>query len=349
MSENPHNDSRQYEDEISLYDLYRILAEKKAILVSTIIISLLAATAYLYIVSPTYEAKLRLLPPKPSTLVLSIPSHPYTEFDAEDVFQGFQAHLRSVDQWRQFMAASPELFSPEIRASQSNYLLDHPIKFSKDNNFPAEHVDVAFQHEGASASASILSSYLEFSRNGYVSGLIGQVNDRIERQRENISADIALLRQRARLQREGEIERLRQDINLAKVLGIVDNLLIRSVDAAGSGGDVTLIATNEIMRGYMRGTRVLNAELEAVLKRETDDPYIYGLHNRQVELGRLNTLQLFPSRFKPYGQDGDVVHPGRQIKPRKARVLVLSLSLGVLLGMMLAFFGNAIQNNRTRQ
>ncbi|MFN2337936.1 MAG: Wzz/FepE/Etk N-terminal domain-containing protein, partial [Gammaproteobacteria bacterium] len=73
MSENPHNDSRQYEDEISLYDLYRILAEKKAILISTIIITLLAAIAYLYIVPPTYEAKLRLLLPKPSTLALSMP------------------------------------------------------------------------------------------------------------------------------------------------------------------------------------------------------------------------------------------------------------------------------------
>jgi chain length determinant protein (polysaccharide antigen chain regulator) len=348
MSENPHNDSRQYDDEISLYDKYRILAEKKVLVVSTIIVTLLVAIAYLYIVPPTYEAQLRLLPPTPSTLVLSIPSHPYTEFDAEAVFQGFQAHLRSVERWRQFVAASPELFSPETR-SISNSLLDHPIKFSKDKNYPAEHVDLAFQHEESSATSLILSGYLQFSRNKYVSDLINQVNDRIARQRENISAEIDMLRQKKRLQREGEIERLRQDINLAKALGIVDNLLIWSVDAAGSGSDITLIATNEIMRSYMRGTRVLNAELEALLKRESDDPYIYGLHSRQVELERLDTLQVSPSRFKPYGQDGDIVHPERPIKPRKARVLVLSLSLGVLLGMMLAFLANAIQNARMRQ
>ncbi len=48
MSESPHNDSRQYEDEISLYDLYLILVEKKAILISTIIIALLAAPEHEY-------------------------------------------------------------------------------------------------------------------------------------------------------------------------------------------------------------------------------------------------------------------------------------------------------------
>ena len=310
MSENPHNDSRKCEDEISLYDLYRILAEKKAILISTIIITLLAASAYLYIVPPIYEAKLRLLLPKPSTLVLSVPSHPYTEFDAEAVFKEFQAHLGSVEQWRQFVAASPELFSPEIRASKSNYSLEYPIKFSKDKNYPAKHVDVALLHEESSASTLILSGYLEFSRNKYVNDLVDQVNDRIEIQRENISADIALLRQKARLQREDEIERLRQDLNLAKDLGIVDNFLIQS----GS-----------------------------------DNSYITSLRDKQIELERLDTLELFPSRFRPYDQDGDIIHPERPLKPRKVLVLVLSLSLGVSLGIMLAFLGNAIQSNRTRQ
>lgn len=310
MSENPHNDSRQYEDELSFYDLYRILIEKKAILISTIIITLLVATAYLYVVPPIYEAKLRLLLPKPSTLILSMPSHPYTEFDTNTVFQEFKAHLGSMEQWHQFVAANPELFPPEIRISKSHDLLDHPIKFSKDKNYSAEHVDIAFQHEESSASSLILSGYLEFSRNQYVSDLVDQVNARIEIQRENISADIALLRQKARLKREDEIERLRQDLDLAKSLGIEDNLLIQT---------------------------------------SSDDSYISSLRDKQIELERLNTLEFFPSRFKPYDQDGDIVNPERPIKPRKALVLVVSLLLGVSLGMLLAFFGNAIQNNRTRQ
>lgn len=311
MSENPHNDSRKCEDEVSLYDLYRILAEKKAILISTIIITLLAASAYLYIVPPIYEAKLRLLLPKPSSLALSVPSHPYTEFDAKTVFQNFQSHLGSMEQWHKFVAASPELFSPEIRTSQSNYSLGHPIKFSKDKDYPAERVDIAFQYEESSASPPlILSGYLEFSRNEYVNDLVDQINDRIEIQRENISADIVLLRKKARLQREDEIERLRQDLNLAKDLGIVDNFLIQS----GS-----------------------------------DDSYMSSLRDKQFELERLNTLEFFPSRFKPYEWDGDIVRPERPVKPRKALVLVSSLLLGVPLGILLAFLGNAIQSNRTRQ
>ncbi len=118
MSENPHNNSRQYEDEISLYDLYRILAEQKVILISTIIVTLLVAIAYLYIVPPIYEAKLRLLLPKPSAPFLSMPSHPDAEFDANTVFQGFKAHLGSIEQWCQFVVADPALFSGENRASQ---------------------------------------------------------------------------------------------------------------------------------------------------------------------------------------------------------------------------------------
>lgn len=346
MPENKRNDARRYEDEITLYDLYSILVEKKVILISAIIFSLLAAVAYLLIVPPTYEAKLRLLVPKPGNLVLSTPSHPYTAFDANTVFQEFQSQITLLEQWRQFVTSNPALFSSETGISMNNLLQEHPIKLSKDKSNPIEHAYVAFQDENPSRSASVLSHYLEFTRDAYVNDLVDQVNDRIERQRINISADIAMLRQKARLHREDEIERLRQDLNLARALGIVENLLVRSGDAARNGSDITIIAANGTLRSYMRGTRVLNAELDSLLKRESDDPYIDDLRGKRIELERLNSLQITSSQFKPYLQDGEIAIPIAPIKPRKKQILLLSTVAGVVLGLILVFIAHAFQRSR---
>ena len=349
MSESAPHDPRQYDDEISLYDLYRTLVEKKVILLSTVIAALLGAIVYLVVTPSTYEAKVRLLLPKANTLTLSTPDHPYTVFEATTIFQGIQAQLRLTEQWWHFVSAHPELFPSIEQNNQAGFQGDIPIKLSTDKNYPVAHIDVTYQDNEAKLAVDILGRYLQFTRDEYVTELVKQVKNRIERQRETLIDEIAMLRQKAKLAREDEIERLNKDIVLARSLGITDNLLMRSGDIVRGGSDIIIIASNETVRGYMRGTKVMAAELEVLQKRKSDDPYIGGLRDKQLELERLNTLQLIPSRLRSYSQDGEIITPKDPIKPRKSMVLILAVLLGGFLGVMMVFLDNAFQKARTQQ
>ncbi len=343
----PENAICHDNDEISLYDLYQTLVKRKLIIFSVLAATLLAATLYLVIVQPTYEARLRLLLPKLNTLSLSQPEHSYAQFEAKAVFQGFQAQLKLTEQWRLFIVANPELFSSQSEHQSKGFIEEVPVKLRKNKGYPAEHIEISYQNNDAALSANILRNYLQFTRERYVAKLVAQIKSKVEQQKENITADIAMLRQKARLTRDDKIERLRQDLALAKTLGIHGNQLLRSGNAACSG-NVIIIATSEIVRGYMRGTKVLAAELDALRKRVSDDLDIDDLREKQIELERMSKLKITSYNFKPYEPDGNIINPQSPIKSKKKLVIAVALILGMMLGIFAAFIAEFIIKARQK-
>lgn len=335
--------TRQYEDDVTLYDLYRILVANKLILFATILVTLLAGVLYISLSVPTYEARLQITPPKLNTLSLSAYDNTYTEFDAKEIFREFEAYLRSIELWREFSSANSNMLGNAAVGERGDKAIDHPIRFSQDKNFPIENIRLSYQSDSAAGSSKVLGRYLEFVKDKFVANTISQVKDEIERQRSNLIDDIDKRRHKARLGREYEIARLTQDLRLAEKLGISDNLLARCSSRTGAGGNITIIATDTANLGYLRGSRALSAELEMLMNRKSDDPFITGLQDLEVKLASLDNLKINTSRFIPYSQDGQVVVPERPIKPRKSLVLFASLFAGAVLGLILAFLAHAFR------
>jgi chain length determinant protein (polysaccharide antigen chain regulator) len=346
INENYIQSDRTDDDEISLIELWQTLVRRKAVIFATLIAAILLAIIYLLVTPPTFEAKVKLLLPKPNSVSLSRPAHPFAQLDPKTVFLGFEAQLKSTNQWRTFVEANPGLFPSISAADRSSIINKHPLSFSKDKDYPAEHIELSYQDQDAGLTAEILRSYVTFTREQYVADLVKQVKDQIERQKENITADITMLKQNAKLKRVDEIERLRGDLALAKTLGITDNLLLRSGDA--SRGSSAIIATSETMRSYMRGTKVLIAELEALLKRGTDDAYNDGLRGKQIDLERLANLRITPDGFNPYTQDGEIQVPQKRLTPNKRTTISLAIVLGLIVGIFGVFIAEFIFINKQR-
>lgn len=345
QNENNLQSDRSDDDEISLFELWQTLVRRKTVIFAILITAILLAILYLIITPPTYETRVKLLLPKPNSVSLSRPAHSFAQFDPKAVFLGFEAQLKSINQWRLFVEANPGLF-PSIAADRSRVISKHPLSFSKDKDYPSENIEVAYQDTDAGVTADMLRGYLTFAREQYIADLVKQVNDLIERQKENITTDITMLRQNAKLKRADEIERLRADLSLAKTLGITDNQLLRTGDV--SRGSTSIITTSETVRSYMRGTKVLTAELEALLKRGTDDAYNDGLRGKQIELERLNTLRITSDSFSPYTQDGEIQVPQSQVKPSKKTTITLAIILGFMLGIFGAFIAEFVSNAKQR-
>lgn len=337
---------RTDDDEISLIELWQTLVRRKVVVFATLIAVIVLAIVYLVITPPTYEAWIKLLLPKPNSVSLSRPAHPFAQFDPKTVFTGFEAQLKSTNQWRMFIEANTSIF-PSMPATDRMLVADkHSLSFSKDKDYPAEHIEISYQDQDAGVTADILRGYIIFTREHYVSDLVKQVKDLIERQKENITTDITMLRQNAKLKRADEIERLRADLSLAKTLGITDNQLLRSGDTLQ--GSSSIITTSETVRSYMRGTKVLTAELEALLKRGTDDAYNEGLREKQIELERLSTLRITSDSFSPYTQDGEIQVPQYRVKPNNKTTITLAIVLGLMFGIFGAFIAEFFSNAKQR-
>ena len=101
---------------------------------------------------------------------------------------------------------------------------------------------------------------------------------------------------------------------------------------------LTVVASNLDIPRYMRGTKVLAAELEALKNRGSDDAFIQGLRAWQQEVERLKLIEYQPDQFQPYVLDGEINDPGFPSKPNFVLVLALSIALGIFLGVFAAFF-----------
>lgn len=205
------------------------------------------------------------------------------------------------------------------------------------------------RHNDAALTAKILEEYQQFIRSHYVNELTVATRERIALKLENLDNEIKNMRKNARLGREDAIEKLSKDLEQAKALGITDNLLIRMTEERSTGQNANIISGSQIVRNYMRGTRALKTELDVLFKRKSDDPYIYGLREKQLELETLKNLQITEDKFNPYLQDGETLIPQRPIKPRKTLALALSVIIGGFLGMLLALLVNGIQTARQQE
>ena len=252
-----------------------------------------------------------------------------------------------MELWRSFVESNPQLFPDILKDELKESFGQQAIIFSHSKDFPAKHVDIAYQSQNRLLAAEILGRYLDFVRSRFVAELVDIVKDKIDKQRESIMVDLTMLRRRAELSRQDEIERLRQDLALAETLNIHENMLVRSTATTrGVGSDIAIIATNETVKSYMRGTEVLNAELDALLKRKSNDPYIDGLREKQIELERLKDLQITPEHFMPYSVDGEIFSSRDPVKPKKGMIISLAIIFGLMSGVLIAFFVNNIASFR---
>ena len=200
--------------------------------------------------------------------------------------------------------------------------------------------------------------------------------------RSVILEEMKLLREKAAQQRSFQISRLESDLELAKQLGIT-----RPIDPLDYRRELVTTTTIDLSSRtpsrYWLGTEILEAEIQTLKSRSSDDPYIDGLSDLQKTLAalannhRINTIEARTDNF-PFSEslrtlknqevrmlqaqlriqvaDFEVVRvvetpvpPTSPIKPKKLMVLALGAVAGGMLGIMVALVKRAITNRRQQQ
>ncbi|MFT6955265.1 MAG: chain length determinant protein (polysaccharide antigen chain regulator) [Halieaceae bacterium] len=190
----------------------------------------------------------------------------------------------------------------------------------------------------------------------------------------------------ANIEAEDEIRRLEESHSIAKQLGIKEPTSMRLLSQQGSGSNASVAVSTDVSESsepnYMRGTRALEAEFDALRARDSNDfatpelrglqeqlrlldnnrrseqlaarkdfgPYVAGITAIRTEMAQLEGIlaqsydDLVLARI-----DQRAIAPAQPESPRKVMTLALALILGGFLGCAIALIRNAVANRRAGQ
>ncbi len=193
---------------------------------------------------------------------------------------------------------------------------------------------------------------------------------------------IKVLKQRTEQKRQDRMVQLEEALVIAKKLDIVD-----PIDSWSELNNVKDQVTNKVsinnktLPEYTRGSKALQAELQALKSRISNDPFTPGLReleeqfqrleqNSRVEVlkvrtndepfiadlrdlkeqvAKLKNIKINDTKIKAASFDQMAVVPESPIKPKRKLIVIISFVLAFMLSIFLAFFLNFIQSSRTEE
>jgi len=341
--------AEQMQDEISLIDLYRMLVDGKKILFATLAIVVALSVVYLLLASKVYQVTAMLLEPSADQLVLTNRTVVNPNLDGSNskalflpkkIFEEYKVAVKGSKTWNLFIEAYPKYFI-ENAAIDSNEATDsfvesihNPLVISEDKEYPGPHILLEYDTSNREQSDEVLTQYLAFTKEQLVQAQIKLHKQQVEQKIAALQFKIKTSRTQEKVKRQDSIVRLESDLAIAKKLGIKDNRMM----ALQNTTSLTVVASNMDIPRYMRGTKVLAAELDALKNRSSDDAFIKGLREWQQEVDRLRLIKYLPEQFQPFILDGAINKPKSPIKPKKRLVLALAIVLGLFVGVFAVFF-----------
>ncbi len=353
---NPSESDRQvpqrYSDEIDLYELWQGLMRQKWVIVVTTALFLIVAVAACYLIPETYRANAYFLPPlKKDVDALNIPD--VTEdYTVEGVYQEFQRSFRSRDAlwrfyqqrqlWDAYLSGEQLDKALEQKAFEKGWLQAIALHLPKGKDADEAFVSASLDWNAPTEAEALLSDYIQMVSAEVATRFLDEVADQVQSKRETIEEKIVALRLSAESSRLRQLVVLEENIAIARRLGISKATTLDS--AYKSTGVVVDASGRQPM--YAKGYEVLEAERDALLAREDNDPFTPGLDALLATLDYLKTIELSADEISVVRISQPATALPDPVKPNNKLIVAVGLVLGVFAGLVLALIRNAIASRR---
>ncbi|TDJ74438.1 hypothetical protein E2H86_19990 [Pseudomonas putida] len=323
------------DDEIDLFELIAGIWKHKVLAVVTAAIVTAGAVAYAFLKTPIYEAKLFVQPPTQNDISqLNFGRGGQTGLammSVSDVYGAYLRNLQSESLRREFFRSYylPSLSADERSGSQDALYSEFQEVLSlgvASKDAPTRYF-IKVKLPNPEVAAEWATRYVEMAGRRGVGDIVKDVKADATVKANNLEQQINAARESTRKQREDRIARLTEALRVAKSIGLEKPPIISAEVAAGMEGTLT----------YMRGSKALEAEIENLRARSSDDPFVANLRQRQEALAFYRTLQIDSGVIQVYRQDGALESPDKPISPKKSVIVALGIMAGVVLGLLLAF------------
>lgn len=327
-------------DEVDLVELFQSLWAQKWLILACAVMITAGAAAFAFLSTPSYEAKVGVLPPRLSDITdynLGRSQAKLAEFKIQDVYDVFKRNLLSDALKRELFrkAYLPSLTEREASMAEDklwerfNRTLSVTTPDVKDGR---DFYLVTVQHENPQIAAEWANRYVGMvaarTESDMRSNLLTEIGTKVQ----SIEAQLAVMRSIAQARREDRIIRLREALVVAESVGIDAPQV--TAGKTSSGDELAGFMDGNLM--YMRGAKAVRAELAVLDKRENDDPFIPELRDLESDLVFLKRVNVNPDNVSVFTLDSAAEVPQTPIKPKKALILVLGSVLGSMLGLFVA-------------
>jgi len=335
-------------DEISLVDLWRVIAKRKIIIVVSFFVSVLLMLVYLFFAEPVYKANTSLLPPQQQqiqALLINLQGIEGVDGDdrytAESVYIAFLNNLNSQGMRREFFDSHNLIRHYVGRKSMKDVNVDRVFEglFNERLKVQADientsFVTVSFSDSNPKLAAKWLNQIIDTANKRTVFQLSGDINAGIQSE---------IIQVRTQLNNKLKFsERRRHD----KIVALKEALLIaEALDIKGTGTFTSMMktTTSELVINtsqiplYMRGVKALKEEISVLEKRKSDAPFNEAFRDLQEKLAYMEAISINPEVLSAVTIDA-VAHVPYQIeKPRKSLLIILAVMLGLMAGIFLVF------------
>ena len=205
------------------------------------------------------------------------------------------------------------------------------------------HLSVSTESNDPKFAAKLVNDYVSFFDLETVRALVSDARMSIEEKIMDIEYKIASKRQMTKLRREDQVLRYQEASIIARVLGIK-----KRVDATNIIQNTQMnvdIATASTPLYYL-GIEALSAEINILLNRKSDDPFISGLRDLQEHLALLRSYKFKAEGMHAVTVDQAAYPPKNPIKPDRRLIVLLGTIVGLLLGIFLVFFVSFVQKQK---
>jgi len=334
------------DDEISLIDLWRVVVARKMLILLSVLGAVLLASAYLFLAEPLYRVEASLLPPQQRDIQALMINYDDIDLKLEHytpdlVYEAFLKNLKSKGLRREYFDThnlAAFYLSGKMNAGAN---MDHVFDRKFNQGFRvqtdeqgAEFVVISFLGKDPVFITQQLNQFIEFANARTVRQLINDVNARLQAEvkwnRYQLESKLKL----AALGRQDRILNLREALYVARTLGIKS---ASSLPITAEKGKTAIQVNTSRSPLYMRGTKALEAEIDVLESRGSDEPFIGGFRSLQEKLRFLKSISINDGKLSAVRIDAAARTPYQAEESGEKTVFVLVVMFGLMVGVFLAF------------
>jgi len=336
-------------DEVSLIDLWRVIARRKGVILLSFLASMMLAAAYIFFVEPSYRAAVYLLPPQQEQIQGLLIDYRGIEkagldierYTPELVYNAFLENLKSRGLRREFFDRGNLVSHYVNEETDTKFNVDRVFdkKFNKSLQVQVDTQDplfvtVSLAYSDPELVAQWLNRFVDLVNERTVHQLLSDVESAIRTEIKRVRYQLASKLNLAEQRRLDRVISLQEALRVAKALGLTE----AGTFPMAADKNPTGVAVNTAQVPlYMRGTKALETEITVLELRKSDEPFIQGLRDLQERLSFLEDIIVDADKLSAVTVDAFAKTPYRAERPRKLLLIVIAAVLGFMIGIFLVF------------
>jgi len=354
------------ENEINLVDIISLLIRRKNIILGVMVVTVFIGFFHAFSQNRIYQVEAELLAPSFEQIQELNVFNSITEdnnnvnnsnIKISDVFETFHKNLNSRRMRYEFFDKHKilDIISGNPKVALSKRSVNDIFEgFSKSlivEGIKAGKIKVSLKGTNKELIGNWLDDFIVMADKETTRQLVKNIQLRINSRIKSINIRIASKRSIYKQRNEDQLARLQEAHQIAKELNIIGHLFVPSVK--GTSQKAVSAELNSISKGlsnednlsvYMKGTKVLQAEINVLKNRKSDDIHIVGLRDWQEQLSRLQSIEIDTKTIHSVIVDKNASIKVEVIGPKRKLIVILSLVLGGVFGIFGVFILEFLDN-----